>query len=76
MNTTTRTSSVYTFHTTDPDGLCARLVAGGFQIQDHGSRSISVRLSGGDSIARETAAAVEHSGEITTGLGIHRRTIA
>jgi len=74
--TVTRATSVYTFHTPEPTALVARLQGLDVQIQDYGSASISVRLRGGDEVALAVASTAEHTGRITTGLGIHQRQVA
>lgn len=70
-----RNTSIYTFHTADPDALAERFVADGQLISDRGAGTVSVRFPSDDDVVRKVAAAVGHDGLITTGLGIHRREV-
>lgn len=70
-----RVTSIYTFHTGDAIALSAALTEAGHLISDRAHSAVSVRLPSDDDVAREVAQSVGHTGQITTGLGVHRRVV-
>jgi hypothetical protein len=85
--TVTRRTSVYTIRLTDHTDEDARrllddvrksLAWQGVGVADHGDRSISYRAAGDEAaaqIARDALAGLSDPWDLTTGLGVHRRTV-
>jgi hypothetical protein len=73
----TRRSSVYTLRLADPSGVTSHVPG----IVDQGSGSVSFRAGGDEAATRVATDALTAAGEtgpaeLTTGLGLHKRTVA
>lgn len=73
---TNRRTSLYTFRTGHPTMTVARLRAAGITIQDHGQGSVSWRAADDRAALYARKNVIGNlDGTLTTGLGVHRRTV-
>lgn len=79
--TVTRRTSIYTLRTPHVTHTVARMRSAGLPVADQGEASVSFRADGDDAALAviERVAQPWRGGsawELTTGLGVHRRTVA